>query len=377
MRVVWDVTPLARAPTGIGTYVLEVVRAAGAVGPPHEQVALSVADPGRTRAIDRHLGTPAGVRRRRVVLPGARAWRTIANRLPLPLLEPLAGAADAFVSSEWLYPRQRRGVRAAIVHDLIPVRFPELVSPATLRMHRAKLDDTRRADIVFCNSAATADDVEALLGVPRVRLRVARPGVAARFRDARPAVPGPAGGRPYILSVCRLEPRKNLVTLVDAFALLRRRRPELALVLVGPDGWGGDPVARRADELGLGEAVVRTGYVPADVLPSVVAGARAFCLPSLFEGFGMPVPEAMAAGVPVVASDHPSLDEACGLAALRASPHDAAALAAALERAAFDEPERRRLVEAGRHHAAGLTWEACARAILDGLAAAASAASRR
>ncbi len=374
MRIAWDMTPLAVRPTGIGYYLREALHATGRVAAGHEWVALSVAGRAGTERIDAHLDPlPFGIERRAVVVPGARLWRSAANRAPVPLLEPITGRVDAFIGTEWLYPRQRHGVRAAIVYDLVPLRFPHHATKATLRMHRAKLGDVRRADVVFCISRATARDVTSRLGVPGDRIRIARPGVAERFRRARTPLTAehPAGGRPYVVAVGTLEPRKNLVSLVDAFATLHARHPELALVLIGAEGWGGDPVARRTAALGLGDAVVRTGYVTTDLLPTLVAGARAFCLPSLFEGFGMPVPEAMAAGVPTVASDDDSLDEACGDAALRVVARDVDALADALETAVFDGAERSRLIAAGHAHVAGLTWDACARAITEGLVAAA------
>ena len=374
VRIVWDMTPLAVPPTGIGYYLREALRAAGRIAPEHHWVALSVAGGAGTARIDDQLDPlPFGTERRAVVVPGARVWRSLANRAPVPLLERVAGRADAFIGTEWFYPRQRHGVRAAIVYDLVPLRFPHHATKATLRMHRAKLDDVRRADVVFCISRATARDVTDRLGVPAERIRIARPGVGDRFRGARPPLTAehPAGGRPYVVAVGTLEPRKNLVSLVDAFATLHARHPELALVLVGAEGWGGDPVSQRTAALGLGDAVVRTGYVSTELLPTLVAGARAFCLPSLFEGFGMPVPEAMAAGVPTVASDDESIDEACGDAALRVVARDVDGMAEALETAVFDAAERARLIAAGHAHVAGLTWDACARAITDGLVAAA------
>ena len=305
-------------------------------------------------------GLPEAIERRHRRVRGAAPLRRLLNSAPLPLLEPLAGRCDAFVDSEWLYPRQRHGVRVAVVHDLIPLRFPEWTTAPTRRMHLRKLDDVRRADAVVTNSAATARDVAERLGIPEQRLHVAHPGVADAFRTAVPASPGPAGGRPYVVAVGTLEPRKNLPALLDAYALVRRDLPELALVLVGGQGWGGDPVAQRAAELGLGDDLVRTGYLPQGALPGVVAGARAFCWPTLFEGFGMPVAEALAAGVPVVCSDDPSLDEAAGDAAWRAPARDPEAIAGAIRRAVVDDAERARRIEAGRAHAATLTWEACA-----------------
>ena len=361
LRIVWDVSPLSVPPTGIGTYVRESLAAAARLRPEHRFVALSVGGRNETVRLAEHLaGLPATIERRHRRVRGAAPLRRALNSAPLPLLEPLAGRCDAFVDSEWLYPRQRHGARIAVVHDLIPLRFPEWTTAPTRRMHLRKLEDVRRADGVVTNSAATARDVAERLGVPEQRLHVAHPGVADAFRTAVPAAPGPAGGRPYLLAVGTLEPRKNLPALLDAYAILRRELPDLALVLVGGQGWGGDPVAQRAAELGLGGDLVRTGYLPQDALPGVVAGAAAFCWPTLFEGFGMPVAEALAAGVPVVCSDDPSLDEAAGDAAWRAPARDPEAIAEAIRRAVTDDAERARRSAAGRAHAATLTWEACA-----------------
>ena len=169
------------------------------------------------------------------------------------------------------------------------------------------------------------------------------------------------------MAVGTIEPRKNLGTLLDAFALLRRRYPDLALVLAGPPGWGADPLDERAEALALGDSVVRTGYVPAPELPPLFAGAEVFCSTSWFEGFGMPIAEAMAAGVPVVASDHPSLDDVCGDAAVRVPPGDAKAIADGLERVLGDPGVRGEKIRSGRAHAAAFTWDACARSIVTGI----------
>ena len=248
---------------------------------------------------------------------GSFVLRRFVNTVPIPLLEPIAGRADAFVGSEWLHPRQRSGVRGAIVYDLVPLRFPEWSTPETRALHGRKLADVRRCDVVVCISEATAGDVRDLLGIDAARVSVARPGVGDRFRDAAPLPPAALAGRPYVASLCTHEPRKNLVTLVEAFGRLREAHPELALVLVGSAGWDGGAAAgaRRAARAGRRRADHR---LPGDAeVPGVLAGARAFCWPALFEGFGIPVVEAQAAGVPVACSDDPSLDEAAGDAALR------------------------------------------------------------
>jgi alpha-1,3-rhamnosyl/mannosyltransferase len=252
-----------------------------------------------------------------------------------------------------MHPRQRSGIRATTIHDLVPLHFPDLVHPRTLELHAETYRRAAAADVVFANSRFTADDVAGRLEIPRERIHVAYPGIDPRFRaDGRRA----DLGRPYVLTVSTVEPRKNLGTVLAAFARLRETRPELELAVAGAVAPGAD-----APE---GAAGVRfLGFVPDDELAALYRGAAAFVYASRFEGFGMPIVEALASGVPTVASAHPSLDEAAGDAALRADETSADAVAAALAEA-LELPARRR--QAGRDHAAGFTWRACAEAVLHG-----------
>jgi glycosyltransferase involved in cell wall biosynthesis len=291
------------------------------------------------------------IERRLPVVPWAHAWRTAWSRLGRVPVERLTGPLDVFHFSDWMYPPQRSGLRATTIYDLVPLRVPGWVTPRTRAMHTAKYRNAARTcDLIVCISRYTANDVAERLGVGRERLAIAHPGLDPRFR---PDGKRPERTQPYVLAVSTHEPRKNLTMAVSAFRLLRERRPELTLLVAG--------AAEHGDEAVSGDGVELLGFVSDDELAALYRGAAAFAYPSRFEGFGMPVIEALASGTPVVASSHPSLDEACGDAALRADP-DAGCFADLLERTL---EERETLVPPGLAHARRFTWEATGRAVAE------------
>ena len=348
MRIVIDVTPLSHPRTGVGNYILGSLRGlAPLAAGRHELVALAPTSAQGTRRV-RDALAGLDVEQRMTTLPFAHAWRTLWSRAGVPPVERFVGRVDAFEFSDWMYPAQHAGVRSTVIHDLVPLRYPEWTHSRTRRMHGAKYRNARRTcDVVFTNSQFTADDVASTLGIPRERLRVAYPGVDAAFT--------PEGdradlGEPYVLTVATLEPRKNLDTLVAAHEL----RNTVLLAVVGGAGWGAQPRLRSP-------RIRPLGFVANEELPRYYRGADVFVMPSRFEGFGMPVVEAMACGVPCVVSSHPSLDEAAGDAAVRADPDDPAAIAAAIDEA---RTRRDEIVPKGIEHARRFTWEGTASVML-------------
>jgi glycosyltransferase involved in cell wall biosynthesis len=332
VRIVVDVTPLSHRRTGVGNYIRGSLRGiAEAADGSHELVAFGVISMRAREQVERSLAG-LDVETKIVSLPpSANLWRTIWSRIGYPPVERLAGPLDVFHFSDWMYPRQQTGVRSTLIHDLVPLHFPDLVHPRTRRQNMAKYRHAARTcEVIVVNSEYTASDVVEHLGVPRDRLVVAYPGTDDRFTPD-----GPRRGEegPYVLTLSADEPRKNFDRLADAVDLVRTRRPELKLVA--------------------------PAWVEDEELPALYRGAAVFAYPSLFEGFGIPILEAMACGTPVVASSHSSLDEACGAAAVRADPLSPEALAAAIEDALV---ERESLVARGFEHARRFSWRACGEA---------------
>ena len=337
MRIVYDVSPLTHPRTGVGNYIRGALAGmACASDGEHELVAFA---PASFRGRDRLDAALDGIdaERRIVSLPFAHAVRRTWGRLGRPPVERFVGPLDVLHFTDWVVPPQKGGVRATMIHDLGPLRFPERLHPRTVRMHTRTAREARDCDVVFVNSRYTAEDVSERAGVARERIRVAYPGVDERFRPDGPR----RGGRPYAFTTATPDWRKNLETVQAGWKYLER---DLELELVS-----------------LGDL----GYLPPERLPELYRGASVFLYPSRFEGFGIPVVEAMACGVPCVVSSHASLDEASGDAAVRVDPESPEAIAEGVREALRRRDE---LVERGLEHARRFSWIECGRAHLQGYA---------
>jgi glycosyltransferase involved in cell wall biosynthesis len=305
------------------------------------------------------------------VIPFRRLWTHI--RLSG---EMLSDPPDLLFVPSHVLPLVHPPRSVATVHDLGFLYHPEAHTLSqNLYLRWSTRYNARAAICVVADSEATRRDLVKLYGIPEEKIVVVYPGRddtlapitdPAKLKAARDRY-GLAG--PYFLYVGTLQPRKNLVRLVEAFAKMLEESDQvlpsgLHLVLAGQKGWLADDLLGQVRKLGLGNRVVLTGYVPDSDLPALLSGALAFVFPSLYEGFGLPVLEAMACGTPVVCSNTSSLPEVARNAALLVEPQDTTALAEALARIAGEEELRTTLTERGLARVQDFSWQRSAEQVL-------------
>ncbi len=295
-----------------------------------------------------------------------RQLTVIWQRLRLPLrAELLAGHFDILHAPDFVLPPTAARTLLT-VHDLTFLVRPECAEAGLRRYLAGAVPRAlRRADMVVVDSRATADDLARLLGVAGPRVRLIYPGVDPRFRPMPPAASEPvraALGLPaqFLLFVGTLEPRKNLSRLIEGFARAGLP-PELQLLIVGRPGWLYEEAYATVERLGLGSRVRFLNFVDDAHLPALYNLARAFVYPSLYEGFGLPVLEALACGAPVVTAAVSSLPEVAGEAAVLVDPLSVDAIADGLRLALT---EATRLRAAGPPQARRFTWQGAAHALL-------------
>jgi alpha-1,3-rhamnosyl/mannosyltransferase len=329
--------------TGIGRYVQSLSAALAGLEDPRVVELAAVRDPAKRRA-------------RRL----AQAVRREAGWYPLRLSRRAVAAGCTVLHVP--HPTVVRAGRLPLVvtvHDLQPLIRPSLFTRWPRAQLRASIPVVRRAARVVTHSEATRQAVVEQLGVPADRVVTAHLGVSAGFGPTDPAqrlARLGIEGR-YLLSVGALEPRKNLPTTVRAYERVVAAAPDVRLVVVGPRGWRN----REFDSLAARSPGVKvTGYLPDGDLAALYSGAACFVYPSLGEGFGLPVLEAMACGAPIVASNRTSLPEVVGDAGLLTDAEDEEEVSDAILRILTSEELSAELSERARRRAAEFTWERCA-----------------
>jgi glycosyltransferase involved in cell wall biosynthesis len=302
--------------------------------------------------------------------PGRQPAHVEVRNIPFPRLwthirlsaEMLAHPPDVLFVPSHVLPLVHPRRSVATVHDLGYLAYPDAHRPADRRYLAWSTGwNARQSTLVLADSEATKTDLVRAYGVPSAKVRVVYLGCDVMNLAAGLPAPSPTT-QPYFLYVGTLQPRKNLERLVAAFAQLAAD-PALAdvhLVLAGRKGWLYDSLFAQVEHLGLAGRVIFPGYVPDEALPDLYRGALAYVFPSLYEGFGLPVLEAQAYGVPVMTANNSSLPEVAGDAALLVDPHDVDAIAAAMRRLATDAALRQELIRRGTVNVARFSWEKCA-----------------
>ncbi len=266
----------------------------------------------------------------------------LSSHTPLPVLEWLTAQADIFHASTLIAHPPKRPRLTATIHDMTCWLMPELHPPANLRAERSFAELLKRADGLIAVSDSTRNDAVRVLGLSPGKIAVIHSGIADAFFDADPGDVRERYGlaRPFVLAIGTIEPRKNIDALLDAFAALPPDlREAFDLVIAGPMGWASEKTAARL------KSVRYLGYIPERDLAPLTAAATVFAYPSLYEGFGFPVAQAMAAGVPVVTANVSSLPEITGGSALLVDPRSLSELRDALARL-LESPDLRRSLSA-------------------------------
>ena len=349
MNVAFDLTPAVMSGAGTGRYPRELL------------AALQRREDVRVDATSSAPAAPRGV-------AGRNAQGVVREGLYYPLLlgrRARAAGADLVHCPAAFAPRVGRLPLVLTIHDVLPFRYPELFPRVVVAYSRATWQGAaRRAARVITGTEHSRRELIELLGVPPPRVAVTPYGADARFhpRDVDRAWLAERFGfdRRFVLCVGTLEPRKNLVTALRAFARVAERVDDCLLAIAGGRGWHNDAFERQL--AGMSDRVRLTGFVSDEELAQLYAAADCFVFPSLYEGYGLPVLEAMASGTPVVTSDVTSLPEVAGDAAICVPPKDTEAVAAAIERILSEPQVAADFARRGLERARAMTWDACAEA---------------
>jgi glycosyltransferase involved in cell wall biosynthesis len=303
-------------------------------------------------------------------VPG-RVTAAVCERLSLPV-ELLLGGLNVFHGPGEFIPRPFRCKSILTIHDLMAFRHPEFIDPEWLGPHTQRiLTAANEADAIIAVSQFTKGEIVRLLRIPEARIRVVYNGISPAFRpmgdnEHMEKVRVKYGIRgPYLLFVGNIEPKKNLNTLILACAeLWKATSYKYPLAIVGQKDWHFEAVRELVQKLHLEREVIFTGVVDGEDRPSLYSGAELFVFPSLFEGFGIPVIEAMACGTPVVASNRASIPEVADDAAVLVDPLNASRMAEAMYTVLADPSVKTRCIQRGLQRAKTFSWERTARETL-------------
>jgi len=360
LRVAVDANPLIGERTGIGHVTARLLEGL-ALRDDVEVTGYAITRTGR-----RDLAglLPSGILPATSWVP-ARIVHPLWTRVSWPTIEHWTGPVDVVHSPNFIAPPARVPVIVS-VHDLAFAHSPELCRPEAQQLVPLLRHALARGAIVHTGSDFVAAEIREFFDLPPERVARVYSGIATHAADGDAASGGAlAGGDRYILAIGTIEPRKNLPSLVRAFDRVADDDPEARLVIAGGNGWGTEAVDAAVAASPFSARIRRLGYVSGRDHADLLAGASLLAYPSLYEGFGHPPFEAMAAGVPVVTTTAGSLPEVVGDAACFVPPGDDGALAAAIARVLTDDALRHDLVARGRARAEAFPWSAAIDGFVD------------
>ncbi|MDQ6663009.1 MAG: glycosyltransferase family 4 protein [Acidobacteriota bacterium] len=358
MRVCLDCTPLLVRSGGVKTYLYELQSHLRRLAPEGDLSTFPFLD--RPGPLD-HDASVLG----RGSTFGRLLLLHFLNNGRSPIMDLLLGNIDVFHASNQIRNPPRRARLTTMVHDMTSWLLPEVHTPGNVANDKAFAENiVKRARGVIVPSESSRNDAIRILGLDPARVQVIHHGISDDYFGNPKLSPAARArykvNRAYLLFISTIEPRKNLDRLLDAYAALTPDiRDEFELIVAGPIGWNS---ANTVQRLQSGMPGVRyLGYVPEEHLPGLTAGASIFVYPSLYEGFGFPVAQAMAAGVPVIASNNSSIPEVAGDAARLVDPRSTEEIRASLADLLLSPSIRSHMRDLGRERAQRFQWIECAR----------------
>lgn len=364
MQVGYDMGPITKSRTGVGNFCYSLLEAL-----------LDLPDAPAVKGLATGLGAPSldalanRVTCRHLPVP-TRAMYAIWNAFRFPSVESLIGNLDLYHATNYYLPPSRRGRRVLSIYDLAFLVRPEWCSPKVVGPFSKNIRRfAHEADLLLASSESTKHDIVNLLEVPDEKVRVAYGAANVSLQpvpreEAKQCVAEGFGIRdPYLLFVGTIEPRKNVQGLIRAFRRVAKSLPH-RLVLAGSIGWNAGNTPVEFGTPGIADKVTHTGFVTYDELSALYSAADVFVFPSFYEGFGLPVLEAMTCGCPVVTSNASCLPEVGGEAAVYCDPGDEEGLSIAIERVINDRELRASMIAAGYDRVQQFSWRSCAEATL-------------
>jgi glycosyltransferase involved in cell wall biosynthesis len=368
-RIGIDYSPAFEQTAGIGRYVRELIGATAQLERGADYRLLVTGS--HANALPAPLASnfhwsPTRLSTRRLWQAWLRPW------IPLPV-ELFTGEIDLFHATNFVLPKLHSKTRALLtVHDVSYVRVPEVAGTGIKPFLDAIVPrGIARADHIIADSLATKHDIIDIYGTPADKITVLLSAAEDRFQPVtdphklhavrqKYAIPD----RPYVFSVGTVQPRKNFGRLIEALAIVRSHGHDIGVVIAGGRGWKEDPIYATVTQTSMTDYVRFIGFADDEDLPALYSGAEQMVLPSLYEGFGFPVLEAMGCRTPVITSNVSSLPEVAGDAAILVTPTDVEAIAHAIEHLLTHREDRQALIEKGVRQAATFTWEKSARHLI-------------